>query len=278
MRVALIYASWPVTPYGATWYKLADCLRTGGLREALQAAGHEVEEHTASVTGPQAGELRGAFELAGDIARHSSEAHAGGALPVVICGSCAVAAVGAMAGFGEAAASILWMDAHPDLNTPETSGSGMLDGMALAIALGKCWKLLAHDVAGLKPEREQDVCLFGARDIDPGEKTLIEGERMAVTDMAADAAALLASAECLYIHLDMDVHDALQVRANSFAVPGGPSIDEVRATLTQVAAAPRAVALSITGLDPAAPDAALAIETAIAHIRTVCDSRSAAQC
>ena len=278
MRVALIYATWPVTPYGATWYKLADALRQAGLRAALEDAGHEVEEHVLVAQGPAATELRGAFELARDIARHCREAHAGGALPVVVCGSCAVAAVGGMAGFDAGTASILWMDAHADLNTPDTSGSGMLDGMALAIALGKCWKPLGSELAGLHPMARSDVYLFGARDIDPGERALIDSERIAILHKAADVPAHLASAERVYIHLDMDVHDALQVRANGFAVPGGPRIDEIRAALTRVAAPPSAVTLSVTGLDPAAPDAVFAIDTAIAHIRAVCDSRSATQC
>jgi arginase len=275
MRIALIYATWPVRPYGVTWYKLADALREAGLSRTLREGGHEVIEHVLVAEGPNALEFRGAFELGGRIARRCREAVQRGALPVIVCGSCAVAAVAA-GGLHPQRSGILWMDAHPDLNTPETSGSGLLDGMALAIALGKCWKLMAKDIAGSRPAFARDVCLFGARDIDPGEALALAMDDIPIISAASDAVSRLADCGGVYIHLDMDVHDALQVRTNNFAVPHGPSIEQVRTLLTETAGQLPVAALSITGLDPAAPDAELAIATAIAHIRAVCDSRSTA--
>jgi arginase len=276
MRVALIYATWPVTPFGVTWYKLADSLREAGLGGALRESGHDVVEHVLVAEGPSAKEVRGAFELGGQIARRCREAAARGAFPVIICGSCATATLGAIAGLPTARAGILWMDAHPDLNTPDTSGSGLLDGMALAIALGKCWKLMGQDVAGLRPAFARDVCLFGMRDIDPGDALSLAVDDIPIVSTAGDAASRLTDCSGVYIHLDMDVHDALQVRTNNFAVPNGPTIEQVRAMLTETANRLPVATLSVTGLDPAAPDAALAISTAIDHIRAVCDSRSAA--
>lgn len=276
MRVALIYATWPVTPFGVTWYKLADSLREAGLGQALRQSGHEVIEHVLVAEGPGALEFRGAFELGGRIAQRCREAALRGAFPVIICGSCAVAALGAIAGSSAARAGILWMDAHPDLNTPDTSGSGLLDGMALAIALGKCWKLMAQDVAGLRPAFVRDACLVGARDIDPGEALSLALDDISIVSTASDAATRLAESSGVHIHLDMDVHDALQVRTNNFAVPNGPTIEQVRAMLTETASRLPVATLSVTGLDPAAPDAALGIRVAIDHIRAVCDSRSAA--
>jgi len=278
MRVALIYASWPVTPYGATWYKLADSLRAAGLRDALQAAGHGVEEHVLVAEGPAALEVRGAFELGARVSATCKEARESGALAVIICGSCAVAGMGALASFGGALEAILWMDAHPDLNTPETSGSGMLDGMALSIALQECWHHLGRNVAGLHHASIPDACFFGARDIDPGEVAFIAEHKLAIVKSGDEACRTLAACDFGYIHLDMDVHDALQVRANRFAVPGAPTVEDVREVLREASLRLPVDILSVSGLDPAAPDAALAIDIAIEHIRTVCDSRSAAQC
>jgi len=276
MRVALIYATWPVTPFGVTWHKFADSLHAAGLGNALTSAGYRVEEYVLTATGPQAGEFRGAFELGGAIAARCREAVAAGALPVVICGSCTVASLGVVSGLNGARTGIIWMDAHPDLNTPETSGSGLLDGMALAAVLGKCWTHMAQDIAGLRPAAAEDVCLFGARDIDPGEALFIADHGIPIILDARDAINRLAACDRLYLHLDMDVHDPIRLRVSGFAVPGGPTPEAVRDTLRQAARARPVAALSVTSLDPAAPDGARAIACAIEHIQAVCDSQRAA--
>jgi arginase len=272
MRVSLIYATWPVTPFGVTWYKLAESLRAAGLTQALTEAGHQVEEHLLTATGPAATELRGGFELSARIAAQCRAAAESGAFPVIISGSCGVAAVGAVAGLGGARTGIFWMDAHPDLNTPETSSSGLFDGMALATALGQCWRHMAGQTAGLKPALAENVRLYGARDIDPGEANFIAQHGISNgTEVPLDVSCL-STCEKVYVHLDMDVHDALTVRTNNFAVPNGPSAEEVRAALVEIAQATSLAALSVTGLDPAAPDGERAMALAIEHVRAVCET------
>lgn len=272
MRVALIHATWPVTPFGATWYRLAEAMQAAGLTQALAGAGHRIEEHVLTATGPAATELRGGFELSAQIAARCRAAVEAGALPVVICGSCGVSATGAIAGLGGDGTGIVWMDAHPDLNTPETSGSGMFDGMALATALGECWRHMAGQVARLQPASARNVCLFGARDIDPGEADFIAAHGIPNGVNVPLHVQRMCTCERVYVHLDMDVHDALAVRANHFAVPGGPSAEDVRAVLARIARDTPLAALSVTGLDPAAPDGDKAITIAVDHIRAVCDS------
>jgi arginase len=275
MRVSLIYATWPVTPFGSTWYRLAEHMQASGLARALAAAGHEMDEHVLTADGPSATELRGGFELAAQIAEQCRAARDSGSFPVIVCGSCGVAALGAAAGLGGADTGIVWMDAHPDLNTPETSGSGMFDGMALATVLGRCWTQMAGQIAGLRdPASAEHVVLFGARDIDPGEAAFI-----AARGIPSEAAALpdlgrLSACRRVYVHLDMDVHDALAVRTNNFAVPGGPSAKAVRDALARIAETTPLAALSVTGFDPAAPDSASATAIAIEHVLAACAHRS----
>jgi arginase len=282
MRVRLIYATWPATPFGATWYKLPEAMRAAGLKEALVEAGHEVLEREFTASAPAATELRRAFELAATIADECRAAAADDALPVIVCGSCAVSAMAAMAAIAYVGvwAGVLWLDAHPDLNTPETSGSGMFDGMALATAMGLCWTRMVEEIAGITPGSAglPDVCLVGARDVDPGEAALIAQHSIPTVQRAEDAVRHLQKCERVYVHLDMDVHDALQVRANSFAVPGGPSIEAVGALLAGATRQLPVAVLSVTGLDPAAPDAGRAIRAAIAHIRSVCDNWKPVPC
>lgn len=271
MKIALIYATWPVTPFGVNWYKLADALRRAGLTQHLEQAGHHVEEHVLAAAGASAGEFRGAFELSGQIAAACGNAAQDGAFPIVVCGSCSVASLGVAAGLGgRGRTGVLWLDAHPDLNTSETSGSGLLDGMAVATILGECWKHMAQDVAGLRPLSPQDICFFGARDIDPGEAAFMASQRIPIAKDADEAARHLSRCDQIYLHLDMDVHDPREIRASNYAVPDGPTPDQVRDFITKAARNLPVAALSLTSLDPAMPEAAAGIACAIGHIEAVC--------
>lgn len=277
MRICLIYATWPETPFGITWHKFAGSMRAAGLSQHLTDAGHQVEEHVLTVSGPQAAELRGAFELAREIGKACRQAIAEGAFPVIISGSCAVASTGAIAGIGDKRTGILWMDTHPDLNTPETTSSGLFDGMAVSIAVGACWKHMAADIAGLRrPVAGHDLCLYGARDIDPGESHYIRSHEVPLIHSAAEAVERLGECERIYIHLDMDVHDPASLRANQYGVPGGPTPQTVGVLLAEIASGLPVSALSVTSIDPDTPDGPMAIAAAIAHIRAVCDFRKAA--
>jgi arginase len=278
MRVNLIYATWPVTPFGVGWHRFADAMRQAGLGQRLRDAGHDIEEHILTVSGPQAGEFRGAFELGGAVAEHCRQAIAGGAFPVIVCGSCAVAALGAMAGLGGGRQGVVWLDAHADLNTPETTRSGLLDGMALSAALGLCWSEMGRTVSGVQRGADTHAALFGARDIEPAEADLMAREGVALVGDGNEAAQLFSSLDRVYLHLDMDVHDGLAVRVSQYAVPGGPSVDEVGQLLATAAARLPVAALSVTGIDPAAADAQRALDIAADHIRTVCDNLEDAKC
>ena len=64
---------------------------------------------------------------------------------------------------------VLWFDAHGDFNTPETTTSGFLDGMALAAVTGRCWTGLTRAIPGFTPVPESNVTAIGVRDLDEGE-------------------------------------------------------------------------------------------------------------
>ena len=269
--IDLIYATWPNSPSGVGWPAMADAVRKGRLKYALTKAGFEVGEHILAATGDGASELKAGFELAAAIAARVKAAHEKRALPVIICGSCSLAALGAVSGLG-ADTSILWMDAHPDLNTPESTLSGMFDGMAASIVLGDAWQALAIDVAGLSAASRRNICLYGARDIDPAEQTTIDDDGIIVASDAAAAIEALHGAERLYIHLDMDVHDAAHLRVSRYSREGGPSPQQVRADLVAMTTALPLAAISLTALDPEVGKSDGAVACAVAHIKAVCES------
>src|SRR5207253_2124442 len=78
------------------------------------------------------------------------------------------------AGLG-ADVGVAWLDAHGDFHTPETTTSGFVDGMALAVAAGQCWRALAAAVPGFEPVLAGRVVHVGGRDFDPGKRDRLAG-------------------------------------------------------------------------------------------------------
>jgi arginase len=131
---------------------------------------------------------------------------------------------------------VLWLDAHGDFNTPETTPSGFLGGMCLAAACGR-WDAGWPDT--LDPAA---VSFVGVRDLDPGEKAEVEQAGVG-TGVPGDGP--------VFVHLDLDVLDP-SVLAPQFPVPGGLAAADVRDVLARLAEEGRLVGLEVTALeDPA---------------------------
>jgi arginase len=134
----------------------------------------------------------------------------------------------------------LWIDAHGDFNTPDTTPSGFLGGMCLAAACGR-WDAGWPDA--IDPT---SVSFLGVRDLDPGER--VEVERAGVGTGVPDAGPV-------YVHLDLDGLDP-SVMPVQFPVPGGLSAGEVREVLAALVRDGRLVGLEVTALeDPKRVDA-----------------------
>jgi len=185
---------------------------------------------------------------------------AAGRFPLVLSGNCG-AVVGAVGGLG-ARTALAWFDGHGDFNTPETTRSGFLDGMALAVATGRCFRGLARSVPGFAPVPEQEAFLVGARDLDPEERTAVEGSRLGwvtVPQIRKEGAAAALqpvlsrlTARRIHVHVDLDVHDPALAPANEFAPPGGLTPREVQDAVRAIGAALPICSASIGAYDPSA--------------------------
>lgn len=89
------------------------------------------------------------------------------ARPIILSGNCGSAALSAVAALNPREIAIIWFDAHADFNTPETSQSGFLDGMGLAILTGRCWRRLAERFHSFRPVPDTHVTQVGVRENDP---------------------------------------------------------------------------------------------------------------
>src|SRR5207237_7873112 len=103
-----------------------------------------------------------------------------GLTPLVLGGDHSIA-IGTLSGLAASGpGGVLWLDAHGDLNTPETTPSGNVHGMPLAAALGRCGEQFAHDGLRLPALDPKHVALVGVRSLDPGERALVRELDLAV--------------------------------------------------------------------------------------------------
>ncbi|MFL5540416.1 MAG: arginase family protein [Longimicrobiaceae bacterium] len=229
-----------------------------GAAERLRGVAESVRETGVEAAPGFRAEIATAFDLARATAFAVRAARGHGAFPLVLAGNC-ITAAGVLASLPAETTGIVWLDAHGDLNTPETTRSGFLDGMALSVALGRCWEAMAGAVDAFAPVAEEKVLLLGARDLDPAEREYLKRSRVhhlapdAVRgDALADALdALAGRMQQVYLHVDLDVHDPSGGAANAFAAPGGLTAGEVRRVAEEVAARIPIAAASITAYDPA---------------------------
>lgn len=177
-----------------------------------------------------------------------------GRRPVSVAGDC-VAAIGVLAGLQEAGISptLLWFDAHGDFNTWETTPSGFLGGMPLAMIVGRGEQRLLEAV-GLAPLPERRVILAGARDLDPGEEEAVISSDITHYERVTDLLSGDLPDGPLYVHFDCDVLDAAVAPAMYYPVPGGPDADTLRRVFERLADTGRIVAASMSTWAPELDD------------------------
>jgi arginase len=261
-----------VAPYDSGHYRSGlgsgpDAILSAGLQSALQSAGHDTALHDIGKVGDAQGrEIATGFAVCGAVAAKLRAARDDGRFPIVLSGNCLTTA-GAVA--GEAADSLVWFDQHGDLNTPETSPDGLLDGMALAVTLGLCWRPMAGRIPGFQPIDPSRCMLVDARDLDPDEKMLLAGLPVIHTachEASGKASRLLAAgAHSTHLHLDLDIHDPAKLRVNRYATPGGPAPDEVKAAVCALARSLPLSGITISAYDPE-HDAESAVPKAVADL------------
>jgi arginase len=234
-----------------------------GLAQTLQIEGHEVFVETVESQTEFQAEVQTQFELYRAIADRVAQARQDGRFPLVLSGNCG-ATLGVIAGKDTKRLGVLWFDAHGEFNTPETTTSGFLDGMGLAIATGLCWAKLAASIPGFRPLPGSNVLLIGGRDFDQGEQDRLEEAGVTVVDYATlkktsvqDAlysglSKLVDSVDEIHVHIDPDAFDSKEAPANSyqFLAEGGMSVEQVREVIALVQKDLKITSATIASFDP----------------------------
>ncbi|MCK6461861.1 MAG: arginase [Planctomycetes bacterium] len=187
-----------------------------------------------------------------------------GETPVILGGdhSIAMGSVAGTAAHADGRIGLLWIDAHADLNTPETSPSGNVHGMPLAVLLGKGDAALLA-IGGRKPVvSARHAALLGVRDVDPGERELIRelglavytmkelDERGTSTCIREALARVTKGTKGFHLSFDMDVLDPEYAPGVGTPVPGGLTYREAHLACELVAETGRLLSMDVVEVNP----------------------------
>lgn len=269
LRIAL--AKQPFSPTGTSVGP--NTMANGGIQELLAKMGATVRVSESKLTTAQDTEY-GAWKrlgwALGDFARIVAQNERDGYFTVGLYATCP-SMPGMVAGLQHSGpdgkplrVGMLWLDAHPDFNTPETTRSGSMGGMPVAIATGRALKNLRLDATLDPPLRDEDVVMGAVRLTDPLEQDLLDHskiQQLSVADIRGMTSAvwtqldrLDAQVDRLYIHIDMDVLDPREVSMHVNKVPGGPSSEELATLLERIFARyPKATAIGFATIPPSDP-------------------------
>ncbi|HSB39867.1 MAG TPA: arginase [Gaiellaceae bacterium] len=197
------------------------------------------------------------------IAELVAGAAADGVFPLVLGGDHSVA-LGTLGGLARAAGrpgGVLWLDAHGDLNRPETSPSGNVHGMPLAAALGLAGPEFESDFYPLPAVEPQRVALVGVRSLDPGERevlaqldtcvfTMSDLDRMGIETAMREALEHISGEGFVHLSLDMDVLDPEVAPGVGTPVRGGLSYREAHLAMELAAEAGTVDSLEVVEVNP----------------------------
>jgi len=242
VRVALVKQ--PFSPTGTSVGP--NTMATGGIQQILERLGAVVRVEEVKLTADEATEY-GGWKKLGMALGHFSDIVAqnerDGYFVVGLLATCP-SMPGLVAGLQHSGPTrepikigMLWLDAHPDFNTPETTRSGSLGGMPVAVATGRTLQRMRMEAHLDPPLADRHIVMGGVRLTDPLEQSLLDEsfiEQLSVDDLRNMTPAVFAQLDRLskitdkiYIHIDMDVLDPREVMGHGNKVPNGPSSEQL---------------------------------------------------
>ena len=270
-KIVLIGAPSSAAAFGAGSEKAPAAIRGAGLLERLQSIGYEVndmgdcpvrlfaddDEHKRARNLPEI------VASLNDLRPRAELAIKSGALVVVLGGDCTqIVAVLTGARRYYKQVSLLWMDRHADLNTPASTPSGRLDGMALAAIVGRGSPELVRFWGEPPLVREPDTVIYGLEQVDPAEQEFLARSPMRhvhAADVQIRGAAsgaqnalgqLHADSREFMVHLDLDVIAQEEFAASNVPGSGGLNYYDVKDSLAEFAKHKNLLAMDVAQYNP----------------------------
>lgn len=241
----------------------AAAMTEGGLQRVIEAAGGRIaRQQTVTLTTEdlqQYGQWN-LFGLAsGHLADMTAANRADGLLNMGFYNNCE-SLLGMLGGLRHstsppARVGLVWIDAHGDYNTPETTLSGMLGGMPVAIAAGDGLTRMREQARMDVPLPKENIVMVAVRDTDPLEQARIEQDRIPQIstedvrtlseNLHAQMRRLTETTDIVYVHVDLDVLDPAEVSGHPLTVPDGPTGAELGKAIEVMFSYPKTEALGI---------------------------------
>jgi arginase len=249
-------------------------LRYAGLAERLERLGYRVED-AGNVEVAVRGTIRDRasgmdflpqiVSTCERIYAQGQQAIADGCLPLFLGGdhSMSIGTVGGISDGQEV--GVLWIDAHGDYNTPETSPTGNIHGMPLAVLTGLGAPELVHLGRPGAKVKHENVVYIGLRDIDVQERkmlresgmglyTMREIDELGIANVAHQALKRLRHLERIHLSLDMDSLDPMYAPGVGTPVPGGLTFREAHLLMEILADDDRVASVDVVEVNPILDD------------------------
>lgn len=273
MRIAIAVQNHRPNPSGNTALDGPEVMANGGIQDMLRGLGAKVRMSTAELSKREKteyGDWRKMGYANGRFADIVMQNEVDNYFTVGFLASCP-SSIGMLGGLQQSltstdtsSVSILWIDAHADYNTPETTRSGSMGGMPLAVANGLALHTFRRDSKLEPPLPNNHIVTVGLRDVDPLEQHLLDEariENISVDDIRNltqnvydQMDALSKVSDKIYVHIDLDVLDASEMPYHNYPTEDGPTSYELAAMFKDIFSKyPKAAAIgfaSIPSRDP----------------------------
>lgn len=244
-------------------------LRYAGLAARLNSIGFEIDDignlpvlvRDALATEQQLNYLPTIQAVSEALYETAQRAVAAGHIPIFLGGDHTVA-IGSVGGItDQQPAGLIWIDAHGDFNTPQTSPTGNIHGMSLAVLLGDGYPELVNVGRRGAKLQARDVVLIGVRDLDKSERlrlkesgisiyTMRDIDERGINSVTREALAKLTHRQRVHVSLDIDCLDPLQAPGVGTTAPGGLTYREAQLTMEIIADSNRLCSLDIVEINP----------------------------
>lgn len=274
MRIAIAVQSHRPSSGGKNALDGPEVMANGGIQDMLRSMGAEVRISSAELSDREKteyGSWRKMGYANGRLADNVMHNEVDGYFTVGFLASCP-SSLGMLGGLQQSltstdtsSVSILWLDAHADYNTPETTRSGSMGGMPLAIANGLALHQVRRD-SKLEPHLPSShIVTAGLRDVDPMEQHLLDKARIqniSVDDIRNlsqnvydQMDALSKVSDKIYVHIDLDILDASEMPYHNYPTENGPTSYEFAALFKDIFTKyPKAAAIGFASIPAKDPD------------------------
>jgi len=276
-----------------------NALRSAQLHTAIEKLGYAVEDHgnlplplEASLSPEQKNHnyLAVVAEACLQLAHITYQSKKQNKIPITLGGDHSIA-IGSISGVSHAlqeqgaGLGVIWFDAHADINTPESSLTGNIHGMPVAVLLGHGYPVLTHILSAHPKISPRNLVLIGLRALDPQEKNLCREwgvtcytardlEIRGIQAIMEEAIAIASRGTAgIHVSFDLDGLDPLEAPGVSTPVPGGIRAREAHVALEMIASTKKLSSLDIVELNPCQDRKQQTAQLAVALIQTALGHR-----